>query len=190
MKWVKWSLAIVLVVTAAVVFSAKLFQKKYTFYYYPEWNAYYDVHYKNYIYSIDGGKTWDTITNSSENVANTLGERIVLHSTSPEIWTENAVHRDKYGGTLNDLVGMFLQTGEDERKIKKKNTGKDSSYSVSNNIDSVKSDSIEEVEKWVKETHTQEKSAKIEEPIQTETEPAEEDVEISDTGDSTEADPG
>ena len=54
----------------------------------------------------------------------------------------------------------------------------------------MKSDSIEEVEKWVKETHTQEKSAKIEEPIQTETEPAEEDVEISDTGDSTEADPG
>ena len=111
MKWVKWSLALVVAVAAVVVFSTNVFQKKYTYYYYPEWNAYYDVQHKNYIYSIDGGKTWDTITNSSNAVVNTLGDKIVLRTTSSEIWTENAEHRQQYGGTLNDLVGGFLKTG-------------------------------------------------------------------------------
>jgi hypothetical protein len=132
MKWLKWGLVGVLVVAAVVVFSAKLFHKQYTFYYYPEWNAYYDVRNKYYIYSIDGGKTWDTITNSSNTVTNTLGEKIVLHSNSPEIWMENEQHRNQYGGTSNDLVGGFLKTGEDKRPIKKKSTDKDSIDSVSN----------------------------------------------------------
>src|SRR5215218_9867234 len=98
MKWAKWGLVFLLVIGAAVVFSTKVFQKKHTYYYYPEWNAYYDVKNKNYIYSIDGGKTWDTIINSSNTVANTLGEKIVLRSSSSEIWMDNAKHREQYGG--------------------------------------------------------------------------------------------
>lgn len=186
MKWLKWSLAAVLVITAAVVFSAKLFQKKYTFYYYPEWNAYYDVQHKNYIYSIDGGKTWDTISNSLEAINNTLGEKIVLHSSSSEIWQENAEHRNKYGGALNDLVGDFLGNGEDKRKTKKKNAGNDSSYR-NNNKEDLQRDSIAEMENWVEETIVQEKTIKAEETIQPKPDLSEEEKvpEVPETSDST-----
>ena len=161
MKWIKWGLVVVLIIAAVVVFSTKIFQKKYTFYYYPEWNAYYDVQHKNYIYSIDGGKTWDTISNSSNTVSNTLGRHIILRTSSPEIWLENAVHRNEYGGTLNDLVGNFLKTGEDERPTKKK-AYKDSSAYAKARADSLIKDSTDEIEKWIKETTSQEHAAKQE----------------------------
>lgn len=159
MKWAKWGLVSVLVIAAVVVFSTKVFQKKYTYYYYPEWNAYYDLKHKNYIYSIDGGKTWDTINNASNNVANTLGEKVVLRTSSSEIWMDNAEHRQRYGGILNDLVGGFLKTGEDKRVIKKKMITKDSSK-TDITIDSITSDSLNDVEKWVHETTAQENTAK------------------------------
>lgn len=159
MKWVKWGLILVLLVGAIVVFSTKIFQKKYTFYYYPEWNAYYDVKHKNYIYSIDGGKTWDTITSSSNSVVNTLGEKIVLQSSTRQIWMQNASHRSQYGGALNDLVGNFLQTGEDKRPIKKK-PFKDSIQYEKNKADSLARDSIADIENWVKEKDVQDNAAK------------------------------
>ena len=159
MKWVKWGLVLVLAVAAVVVFSTNVFQKKYTYYYYPEWNAYYDVQHKNYIYSIDGGKTWDTITNSSNAVVNTLGDKIVLRTTSSEIWTENAEHRQQYGGTLNDLVGGFLKTGEDKRVKKKKNNTEENNKMEKVAIDSTNRDSTDEIEQWVHETTIQENTA-------------------------------
>lgn len=186
MKWLKWGLVLGLVVAAAVVFSAKFSQKKYTFYYYPEWNAYYDVSNKNYIYSIDGGKTWDTITNSSNAVTNTLGEKIVLHSNSPEIWMENTQHRNEYGGTLNDLVGNFLETGEDKRKIKKKNSDKGSIDYAKNTSDSLLKDSSEQIENWVKETTAQDKNLKEHEVKDQKTDLPEEETVSSEPVDSTE----
>jgi hypothetical protein len=160
MKWVKWGLLSALVIAAVVVFSERIFLKKYTYYYYPEWNAYYDVNHKNYIYSVDGGKTWDTITNSSNTVANTLGEKVVIHTRSPEIWLENTEHRRQYGGMLNDIVGEFLKTGEDKKTIKKKNTEKDSSKTVTAITDSTVSDSIGEIENWIHETTIQANTTK------------------------------
>ena len=158
MRWLKWGLVVVLVVAAVAVFSTKIFQKKYTYYYYPQWNAYYDVRNKNYIFSIDGGKTWDTIFNSSDNVANTLGEKIVIRSTNPEIWIDNEVHRVRYGGTPNDLVGNFLQR-EDKKEIKKKNITNDSSQ-LGKKEDSVVRDSVKEIENWVKESAIENNTAK------------------------------
>jgi hypothetical protein len=155
MKWVKW----VLVIAAVIVFSAKVLQKRQAYYYYPEWNAYYDIKRKNYIYSIDGGKTWDTITNSSNAVASTLGEKIVLHSNSAEIWRDNAEHRRLYGGELNDLVGIFLQSGEDKRVGKKKNTAAESKAEIINR-DSIHNDSTNEIEQWIQESTIQQNAAK------------------------------
>jgi hypothetical protein len=159
MRWLKWGLVGVLLVAAVVVFSTKIFQKKYTYYYYPQWNAYYDVRNKNYIYSIDGGKSWDTISNSSNTIASTLGEKIVLRSNSNQIWMDNEEHRSRYGGTLNDFVGNFLKTGEEQKEGKKKRSINDSSqYNIKK--DSLTKDSLEEIDNWVKGAPTQEHSAK------------------------------
>lgn len=190
MRWVKWVFALLFVITAVVVFSTNIFQKKYTYYYYPEWNAYYDVRQKNYIYSIDGGKTWDTITNSSNTVTNTLGEKIVLHSRSTEIWMENDQHRSHYGGRSNDLVGNFLETGEEKRKYSKKHFVKDSSNLTPYTTDSVIKDSSKDIDDWVNETPIQEnipkekKSTKEDEENESETdlkepEPAIDSLEIN-----------
>ena len=152
MKWIKWGLVVVMLVAAIVVFSTKIFQKKYTFYYYPEWNAYYDLRNKNYIYSIDGGKSWDTITNTSNTLAQTLGRRIVIRSNSTDIWMNNAEHRTLYGGKLNDLVSNFLQT-EQDKTITKRNLNKDSTLHSNTKADSLlENDSSKEIENWVKET--------------------------------------
>ena len=160
MKWVKWGLVSVLVIAAVIVFSAKAFQKKQTYYYYPEWNAYYDLQHKNYIYSIDGGKTWDTITNSSAVVTNTLGKKIVIRSNSAEIWMDNPEHRKIYGGELNDLVGNFLQSGEDKRARKKKNMTEENSKIERAEADSINNDSLNEFEHWVHESTIHENAAK------------------------------
>jgi hypothetical protein len=161
MKWLKWVLVTMLVIGAIVVFSNKLFNRQNTFYYYPEWNAYYDTRHKNYIYSIDGGKTWDTITNSSNNIAQTLGQKIVLHSNSDQIWLDNAAHRSLYSGELNDLVGSFLKLGEDKRPRKKKIVVKDSTESdIINQEDSLNADSSREIKNWITETSVEQNLAK------------------------------
>jgi hypothetical protein len=160
MKWLKWVLVTMLVIGAIVVFSNKLFNRQNTFYYYPQWNAYYDTRHKNYIYSIDGGKTWDTITNSSNNIAQTLGQKIVLHSNSDQIWLDNAAHRSLYGGELNDLVGSFLKLSEDKRPAKKKNIYRDSTESATDYTDSLREDSNREIKNWITEMPVEQNLAK------------------------------
>jgi hypothetical protein len=160
MKWLKWVLVIMLVIGAIVVFSTKLSNRKNTFYYYPEWNAYYDTRHKNYIYSIDGGKIWDTITNSSSDIAQTLGQKIVLHSNSDQIWLNNAEHRSRYGGELNDLVGSFLNLAEEKRPAKKKNIYRDSTESSTDHTDSLREDSNREIKNWITEMPVEQNLAK------------------------------
>jgi hypothetical protein len=186
MKWVKWALVTMLVIAAVIVFSAKVLQKRQTYYYYPEWNAYYDIKRKNYIYSIDGGKTWDTISNSSNAVASTLGEKIVVHSNSAEIWKDNAEHRQQYGGELNDLVGIFLQSGEDKRMRKKSITG-ENSKAERIKTDSANRDSTNEIEQWIHESTIQQNAAKDKKNDEEEAEPSGDEAEntIITTSDST-----
>jgi hypothetical protein len=160
MKWLKWVLVIVLVIGAIVVFSTKLSNRKNTFYYYPEWNAYYDTRHKNYIYSIDGGKIWNTITNSSNNIEQTLGQKIVLHSHSDQIWLDNAKHRSLYGGELNDLVRSFLSLPEEKRPAKKKNIDRDSTESAPDHTDSLREDSNREIKNWITEMPVEQNLAK------------------------------
>jgi hypothetical protein len=160
MKWLKWVLVIMLVIGAIVVFSTKLSNRKNTFYYYPEWNAYYDTRHKNYIYSIDGGKIWDTITNSSSDIAQTLGQKIILHSHSDQIWLNNAEHRSLYGGELNDLVGSFLNLAKEKRPAKKKNIYRDSTESATDHTDSLREDSNREIRNWITEMPVEQNLAK------------------------------
>src|SRR5213079_1286732 len=95
--------------------------------------------------------------NPSNTVASTLVEKIVLSSSSLEIWMDNAKHRQQYGGVLNDLIGGFLKTGEDKRTGTKKITARNSG--MSEITDSTKNDSAE-IEQWVNETNAQENTAK------------------------------
>ena len=78
--------------------------KQNEFYYYPDMNLYYDVAKNNFIYSLDGGVIWDTIDAKSGNIPTTLGDKIVLNSTSDSIWNDNKLHREKYGGYIYNVI--------------------------------------------------------------------------------------
>ncbi len=74
------------------------------FYYYPRTNVYFDVDKKNYIYSLDGGRSWGIINNSIDKEPATLGKRVVIYSPTDSIWKENESHRRQYAGTLYNIV--------------------------------------------------------------------------------------
>ncbi len=65
----------------------------YEFYYYPEKNVYYDVEKKNFFYSLDGGKTWDSTINPSGNDPGTLGKKVIIRSLG-EVYNDNETHRN------------------------------------------------------------------------------------------------
>lgn len=78
--------------------------KQLEFYYYPDLNLYFDVAKNNFIYSLDGGAIWDTIDAKSNNIPTSLGDKIVLNSTSDSIWKDNNIHREKYGGFIYNVI--------------------------------------------------------------------------------------
>lgn len=75
-----------------------------TYYYYPKSNAYYHLATSTYIYSIDSGKNWTTLPDSTHSPAKNLGKMIKINSANEEIWRENEVHRKMYGGNLINLI--------------------------------------------------------------------------------------
>lgn len=78
--------------------------KQREFYYYPDLNLYFDVAKNNFIYSLDGGAMWDTIDAKSGNIPTSLGDKIVLNSTSDSIWKDNTLHREKYDGYIYNVI--------------------------------------------------------------------------------------
>jgi hypothetical protein len=74
------------------------------FYYYPRTNVYFDVARKDYIYSLDGGRTWGIINNPIDKEPATLGKRVVMYSADDSIWKQNDVHRRQYAGTLYNII--------------------------------------------------------------------------------------
>jgi hypothetical protein len=186
MKWLKWAFIVMLVIAAVVVFSTKLLNRQNTFYYYPDWNAYYDTRHKNYIYSIDGSKSWNTITNSSDKIAQILGQKIVLHSSSDKIWLDNAEHRSLYAGKLNDLVSGFLKLDEEKRTEKKKYIIKDSTEFATSAADSLREDSSQKINNWIMGVFIDQNSAKKKDSLQDEHPISEENPKES-SEDSTEA---
>ena len=101
--------------------------KQREFYYYPDMNLYFDVAKNNFIYSLDGGVIWDTIDAKSGKIPTTLGNKIVLNSTSDSIWKDNSIHREKYGGYVynvidDDSTDTSAATTVTEKEIVKKPT--------------------------------------------------------------------
>lgn len=78
--------------------------KPLTFYYFPKANAYYDVTNASFIYSLDSGKNWTVLIDSSKQNNPFLGKRFLIKSNTSDVWRDNEIHRKMYGGTLINLV--------------------------------------------------------------------------------------
>jgi len=108
-----------------------LTQKKFEFFYYPARNVYYDVSGKLYLYSLDGGKTWDSAIATVAVEPSILGNKEIVYSTLPEVWMENDVHVKQYNGHVINIAG--IDTGLSklelaaERKAKKIREGTNTS---------------------------------------------------------------
>ena len=74
------------------------------YYYYPSTNMYFDVAKNNYIFSLDGSKTWDTIDATTQNEGVALGEKLVIKAWPDSLLINNEVHRKTYGGLLYDVL--------------------------------------------------------------------------------------
>lgn len=107
MKRILW-LAIIIVsigsVSLQISCNSSKQKQEVKFYYYPKTNIYFDVAKKDYIYSLDGGKTWGFINNLMDKEPATLGKRVVIYSTVDSIWKQNEVHRKQYSGTFYNII--------------------------------------------------------------------------------------
>ncbi len=83
-------------------------------YYYPKANVYYDAIRANYIYSLDSGKTWDSMSDKLNKVPTTLGKEVIIDSPISEVWKANELHRKLYGGRLLNILsadtGIAIKT--------------------------------------------------------------------------------
>lgn len=97
--------------------------KQFEFYYYPSKNVYYNVADNEYIFSLDGGKTWDSLNLLLNKEPATLGNKQIIYSRTPEIWLNNAEHVQQYKGHIINVTGSdstsFRQDLAEERKLKK-----------------------------------------------------------------------
>jgi hypothetical protein len=88
-------------------------QEKFEFYYYPSANVYFDVANNLYLFSVDGGQTWDSIEATTDKQPALLGEKQVVYSATPAVWIDNREHRHEFNGQLIDV------TSESSDKINK-----------------------------------------------------------------------
>ena len=73
-------------------------------YYYPEMNVYFDSLRSNYYYSLDGGRSWDSMVFNGPAFGAALGERVLLQRSDADIWANNRQHIQQYGGVLLNTV--------------------------------------------------------------------------------------
>ena len=77
---------------------------EYEFNYYPDRNIYYNVEASKFIYSIDGGKTWENFSPGSRVDQSLLGKSEKVYSKTQEVWKENEAHLKMYEGKIYTLV--------------------------------------------------------------------------------------
>jgi predicted glycosyltransferase len=99
----------------------------YQFYYYPQKNVYYEVEKKLFYYSLNGGKSWDSITSILNDEPATLGEKVIIYSADNNVYKDNAAHRKLYNGRLFNIVDPDTSFAAavpevSERKVQKKRT--------------------------------------------------------------------
>ena len=73
------------------------------YYYYPSKNLYYDVANHRYLFSLDSGKTWDSLHSETAEPA-IDGEKQVIYSSSVEVWQNNDMHREEYKGKMLNII--------------------------------------------------------------------------------------
>lgn len=97
--------------------------KKFEFYYYPARNVYYDVANTQFLYSVNGGKTWQSFKKELGKDPATLGSREVIYSTTQHPWYTNADDIQKYGGKIFSIADEDTTAQAEavaEKKIVKK----------------------------------------------------------------------
>ena len=100
-------------------------KENFEFYYFPKKNVYYNVEKKNFLYSLDGGKTWDSVLSISDKEPATLGEKIIVYSDDYNVYKDNPAHRKLYNGRLYNIISadtaMAIAAPEvTERKVQKR----------------------------------------------------------------------
>jgi hypothetical protein len=96
---------------------------KFQFYYYPARNIYYDVANAEFVYSVNGGKTWETFKKDLNKDPATLGTREIIYSDSQQPWNNNAADIKQYNGKLFNVAeeDTTTQTAKvSDKKIIKK----------------------------------------------------------------------
>jgi hypothetical protein len=78
--------------------------QQFEFYYYPAKNIYYDVSNARYLYSLNGGRNWDTLQKKMDKEPATLGNKQIIYSSIRTPWDSNEVHRKLYDGYLLDII--------------------------------------------------------------------------------------
>ena len=117
-------LSVFLFIGIAITLSCNNFmQREFEFFYYPSRNVYYDVTNQNYFYSLDGGKTWDSLWVSEGKEPAIPGAKETLYSATHEIWVDNPSHIQQYKAQTIDIAGydstLSKQGSVAERKAKK-----------------------------------------------------------------------
>jgi hypothetical protein len=70
------------------------------FYYYPQRNVYYDPVKKEFWYSLNGAKSWNRFSDSTNAEPRTLGAKVLISSADSEVYKNNESHRKLYAGVL------------------------------------------------------------------------------------------
>jgi deoxyxylulose-5-phosphate synthase len=104
--------------------------EEYQFYYYPQKNVYFDVEKKSFYYSLNGGKSWDSLASTSDQEPLTLGDKIIVYSADNRVYKDNAAHRKLYNGRLINIADAdtsFVSAMPEvaARKLPKRKTAQD-----------------------------------------------------------------
>lgn len=95
------------------------------FNYYPDKNVYYDPLKKEFLYSLDGAKSWSKFADSNITESTTMGEKVVVFSKNATVYKDNENHRKLYAGrlyniSLGDTSAATVGPEAVERKVEQK----------------------------------------------------------------------
>lgn len=74
------------------------------YYYFPEKNMYYDASKEMYLFSLDSGKTWDSLQNPLDEIPPLLGKKEVMYSSSTPLWANNETHLAQFKGKQFNVI--------------------------------------------------------------------------------------
>lgn len=84
----------------------------YKFYYYPKLNVYFDATQNNFVYTMDGGMTWQTKKPTRPDLPEKLSQKITIYSPDPDVWIHNTEHQQQYKGVSTNYVQRIEDTAQ------------------------------------------------------------------------------